>query len=116
MAGVAYEPQVMWVVKTDSCGCVFEDCECGGNDVELVLVDGEIEVYPNPASDFINIKWNEVSYDAVLSIFSLSGQELLSKTNIDNSTTLNISGLQSGFYIIQIKTKDKILIKKLQKL
>ncbi|MDD2635760.1 MAG: T9SS type A sorting domain-containing protein [Bacteroidales bacterium] len=116
MAGVAYEPQVMWIVKTDSCGCVTEECECGGSVVEKFTNELNIEVYPNPASDFINIKWNKVSYDAVLSIFSLSGQELLSKTIIDNSTSLNISGLQSGFYIIQIKTKDKILIKKLQKL
>ncbi|MBN2779001.1 MAG: hypothetical protein JXR36_15290, partial [Bacteroidales bacterium] len=34
MAGVAYDPQVMWLVKTDSCGCVEEDCECGGSEVE----------------------------------------------------------------------------------
>jgi hypothetical protein len=64
----------------------------------------ELTLYPNPASDYISIE----SKNDILSIqlFDINGRMI---SNIaPNLTNIPISQLNSGLYLIQIKTtKDK---------
>ena len=100
MAGVAYEPQVMWLVKTDSCGCVVEDCECGGSDVETFWVNNEIEVYPNPASGWVTVT---APVEDVLELYGSTGSLVL-KTNVSNGENrIALTGLQPGMYLARLK-------------
>ncbi len=73
----------------------------------------KIETFPNPASDIIQIESPEkfVYFD----IIGLSGQVYISTKFINNS--IDISGLQTGTYLINFYTSDyKIVTKKIQKL
>lgn len=85
----------------------------GGNSIftldNLALVNGgstgmkdtdapyELNVYPNPAQDVLNV--GPISGEAV--IVDLAGQEL-SEFTIENNQTIDISNLQQGYYIIKI--------------
>lgn len=71
----------------------------------------EVNVFPNPASDFINIKSNEVIKSVQL--YNASGA--LVKTENNNSSKIDISALPKGNYIISIETKSGIETKKIIK-
>ncbi len=102
MAGVAYEPQVMWLVKTDSCGCVVEDCECGGSDVELVAANNEIGVYPNPAKDVLHFNLPENTKDVKVEIYDNLGRLLITNELLGWENTVDVRQLKSGNYFVRI--------------
>lgn len=62
-------------------------------------------VYPNPASNFITIS-SELSIDANFEISDINGK-LLSKGRVENNSEIDISQLQSGFYLISISSEYK---------
>ncbi|MGS0748103.1 reprolysin-like metallopeptidase [Halpernia sp. GG3] len=57
-----------------------------------------LQIYPNPASDVLNI--TKVSNNAIYSIYNMSGQ-IAAKGNIRNNK-VQVSGLLKGIYIISI--------------
>jgi len=68
-----------------------------------------IELFPNPAFDFIRFNSNK---EDEYSIYSILGVELLrNKANIGNNI-IDVSNLSSGFYIIKIGDKITKFIKK----
>ena len=70
-----------------------------------------LAIYPNPASDFLNI--SNVSGLKQLSIQSLSGK-IISSSGFNGEQTVRIpvSGLPDGFYILRIKTTKGIIVMK----
>jgi hypothetical protein len=106
MAGVAYDPQVMWIVKTDSCGCVEVDCECGGDDVEQFTEELEIEVYPNPARDLLYLQLPENSDDAIVKVYDATGRIVQSEKLVNNQNTINIRSLTAGSYVLKVQFRD----------
>jgi len=78
---------------------------------ETDLKPFEIKVYPNPASQFIQISSNlsdTVNYE----LFNMTGQ-LLKKGTTTNNTKIDISYLTKGIYLIKAIENDKITIEKL---
>ena len=66
--------------------------------------DHQINVYPNPADDFINIlSTNPV---ARIEIISLLGQVIISENTEAQSYKLDISELNLGLYVVKVLTKD----------
>jgi hypothetical protein len=67
-------------------------------------------IYPNPTSDVVTIKSNENIEN--IEILSLEGRKIKSST----ASSMNISNLSTGIYLLQVKTKDgKIGSKKILK-
>lgn len=60
----------------------------------------EVRIFPNPASDILQLSSIEGVTD--WRILNILGQLLISKTNPE-STTIDISGLNSGTYLIRIR-------------
>ncbi len=60
-----------------------------------------ISFYPNPTSDFLNIKTD--SKIKSVSVFDMSGRKV--KTSFENNV-LNVKDLQTGTYIINVDTTD----------
>ncbi|RLD74963.1 MAG: hypothetical protein DRJ10_16150, partial [Bacteroidetes bacterium] len=63
-------------------------------------------LYPNPSSAIINIEANfiEAYENAVYSIYSLSGALVTPENPLNGRTTINISELRKGYYILRIKS------------
>ncbi len=72
-----------------------------------------VKMYPNPAKNVLNIDSN--STIEKVSVYSISGQEVLSKKPNSNSTTLQTSGLQRGTYIVRSTIDGKTTTSKLIK-
>lgn len=71
-------------------------------------------LYPNPTNGNITIKWNEAWRPQLIKIVSVAGKTLMEyDINTLGDTTLNISNLASGIYILVLdNTKTYKIIKK----
>lgn len=82
--------------------------EQNANDFNLV-------VFPNPASDHLTVKYNDLkAEDATLKLINSLGQVVIEENlNADCcSKDLNIEGLPKGIYLLQIKGKTLSEVKK----
>jgi len=69
-----------------------------------------IEVYPNPAINEINI--SNAPLSSVLEVIDMTGRKIISTTNTtENTTTINVSNLTPGVYFINTGYKLKKFIK-----
>lgn len=90
-------------LSTDSLECDFNPEDAYN------LSDINIATYPNPASEEIFISFNN-SYNEI-SIINMLGEVI--KTYSSNETSsIDISNISSGFYILQIRNQNKIIQKK----
>lgn len=71
----------------------------------------EVDMYPNPANDLVNIQTNE-NVD-VVSIFDLNGRLIYSKKPSSNALVINTAKWSSGVYTVQIQLNSGISTEKL---
>jgi len=80
-----------------------------------LIEDNTFSILPNPAKDFITIQSELVTSEPVkVDIYTVNGQNVIS-SEVLSGNTLDISQLNSGLYLLNIKTKNKLVIKKLVK-
>ena len=72
----------------------------------------EIKVYPNPATDEIFV---ENLQDGNISILNISGSVVLNQNITNNKTTVNISHLPAGMYLLKTVSKDGVSTRKFVK-
>lgn len=83
--------------------------QMGVNENEIV----DVKVYPNPTLDIIRV---DASKEIVsLSVVDLNGKQIQTKTFSSKTAALDLSGLPSGVYLLQIKTNQSIRIHKIIK-
>ncbi len=74
----------------------------------LPVVENSISIFPNPANDYIAIKWLEQQQGtADVNITDMTGRSLISKmVNINSSTPshVNIAALSTGVYFINVQS------------
>ncbi len=70
--------------------------------------EGLIKIYPNPAYGILNVE-NTSGEDITLSIFNMTGQQILQSRITEGSTVLNLDHLDSGIYFIRYLTESNIL-------
>lgn len=90
----------------------WESCQALTNSTEMVEEINHIYISPNPASDFIQI--SKLESEANVSIFSLSGQQILNQnTMVDEK--INIKNITTGLYLVKIKSGNEERVFKLIK-
>jgi hypothetical protein len=67
-------------------------------------------VWPNPASGMIHVSSGLDSRIDALRLFSITGQELFSA---EETAELNLSGIPKGTYILQIRSENQVIFRKL---
>jgi hypothetical protein len=77
-------------------------------------VAGEINIYPNPVDDQLNVSFKDMKQDhVVITLFDLNGKILIN--DIAENTTavkqLNMTFVAKGNYIIRFATKDGKFLK-----
>jgi hypothetical protein len=78
------------------------------------ISENKFSVYPNPTSDFINLKSLENNVEYMISIFDIFGKEIIN--NLKNPKQIEISSFVNGQYILKIETKDGIINERLLKI
>ena len=75
----------------------------------------KLKVYPNPVTNDLHISQPcEGNYS--VKIISIEGQCLLHETELYETAKINLKHLESGIYIIYVKTKSKVYTKKILKI
>ena len=80
---------------------------CLGLDEETANV---VSIYPNPARSTLNILF-ETNSERVITLFSVVGEKVNTKTTSGLSTTFDVSDLPSGVYMIQVESKNVTITK-----
>lgn len=72
--------------------------------------DERVAIFPNPAESVLSVSADEpMEY---LSIFDLTGREVMHLSAADTRLDVPLEGLTGGVYIIRIKTSDNQIVKK----
>ena len=77
------------------------------NQIAEVSDASSIRLYPNPATDYINIDMQN-NDNAQITISNLQGQILRRYNETSNNVLINTSELTTGLYIVTIKNQDKV--------
>lgn len=92
-------------ITTDGFILMIDDVKMLGSDFASASESSlpQISLYPNPATDYI--RFAGVPAGAVFTIYSVTGEIVQS----GSESQLNIVGLISGAYFVQIRTEDEIV-------
>ena len=77
-----------------------------------------LSIHPNPANDMINVSISNISSDIQIVVYNAVGQIVYSKDEtVENGlhTTISLSELTSGTYILQVRSAENIWTNKIIK-
>jgi len=76
---------------------------------------GEIGIFPNPATDFVNIKSYKNNLIKTVQLVNMSGQILFESNNINHSEVeMSIANRVTGVYYVRVLTENAIFTRKIQ--
>ncbi len=73
-------------------------------------MESSINIYPNPASDYITI---DTEIKVEVSIFSMTGQAIIPPSNYFPGQEISLSGIPNGTYVLTIARRYDVVVKKL---
>lgn len=82
----------------------------GSNDIDTFIASN-IQIYPNPANNFIRITSDNTIEE--INLFSLNGSLIYSDASKADESIIDISHYNPGIYIIKIISNEDIFIKKI---
>ncbi|MCC5922269.1 MAG: S8 family peptidase [Crocinitomicaceae bacterium] len=86
------------------------------SDANLTMDQMVFDLFPNPATDFVNIKVNDDSHNGIsdIVVYDLQGKEWLQEeAGGKNELKLSVSDLPAGTYLVLVKTKGAFGVKKM---
>ena len=103
--------------KSDGSGVAYgweATINCSSLGVEDVSDSFGITVYPNPASDVLNISSQKTQIQSA-SLTDAAGRKVASTKIEAQNGQINVSHLPKGVYVLTLKTKDQTITKKIIK-
>lgn len=86
---------------------------CYSNLGTTTLFKEDFTIYPNPTKGNFNINFDNSNQDFNIEIFSLLGQKVFEKENT-RSSSISVSNLQKGIYLVKITKDSKSITKKIE--
>ncbi|MDW3647733.1 MAG: T9SS type A sorting domain-containing protein [Bacteroidia bacterium] len=68
-----------------------------------------IEIYPNPARNYIKLIYPDLDQERKISLFSMKGEKLRTTIIKESENLIDIKDLSPGLYFLLIQSKDKVL-------
>lgn len=84
-------------------------------DSELFYIEDNLEVYPNPASEYVNVILHVDFKQADLQVFDMLGSLVLQTKLKTKLTPVDIRQLKTGSYVMKISVEKEVFTKKLLK-
>ena len=102
--GNTYQEEIDYLKNWTSARMLWLDANMFGSCPDLNIGENELKVqcYPNPAIDQLNITVSELQEKLTLKLFDLSGKCILSDLIINENTSLDISFVAKGSYILEL--------------
>ncbi len=79
---------------------------------ELILSD--ISIFPNPTSGILHLEFAGNNIQKIV-ISDIAGKQLIEKSEIQQNETIDLSGFESGMYILSIQTDKEMFSTKIVK-
>lgn len=83
----------------------------------VISANNELKLYPNPATDLINLKFSEIPKEKVqIQLLDINGKVIVDeKHNVTNSGLLRLEGIKvaSGSYFLRVSWDDNLLQEKI---
>jgi len=88
-----------------------------GNLIQLAQVNSLLAVYPNPVNDRVYVEMNDDDEFIIrISMYNMVGATILDKSiNNISATSLDVSGITNGVYMLKVVTDKEVYIVKLIK-
>ncbi|MDO5968331.1 T9SS type A sorting domain-containing protein [Flavivirga aquimarina] len=77
------------------------------------LAQETFKVYPNPATEKINVDLSTLSSNAAINIYDLTGKLVYKEEDLSNTLHSIEHNLKSGMYIVSVKNDNKLVTSKL---
>jgi len=84
---------------------VYVDCNVSA---EQITENEDINIYPNPASDFLQISLSQFEENSFVKFINAQGQAVLVEQLFSTETVLNINELAAGSYVVRVYCGNKI--------
>jgi alpha-glucosidase (family GH31 glycosyl hydrolase) len=79
------------------------------------LAEAQVSVYPNPATDVLNIRLEDVNHTASIELLDVSGKLVLTLTATQSNTQVPMEELSRGVYVCRISQDGRTAIRKVIK-
>lgn len=76
------------------------------------IADVQLDIFPNPATDLINYR-SDLQGELRASIYSMDGKLLFSRLKVPSSGTLQLNGVASGTYVVQLTNGERKITRKI---
>ena len=89
----------------------------GNSSVNFASIENELTVYPNPATDVLNIKIPENVQASNIVVYNTTGQVVLQEriNTTGTEVVVNFSSVDNGLYIVKLETPNKVYINRIVK-
>jgi len=104
--------QVIWVLKTDSLGCVVPGCQNVGVQEYALDMDEHLQVWPNPVSDWLNITFEPPTEFTPQGALRITVQDALGKVvlqEVFTSRPIDVQHLSAGTYHVHLSDEKRWL-------
>jgi hypothetical protein len=85
--------------------------------VEEHILESSLNVYPNPASDLINIQLDQKNnLPTEIRIIDLNGKQVLSESSVrlgHAAYQLNVSELKAGTYVLELRSETELVTRRI---
>ena len=81
--------------------------------IKPIISKNSLKIYPNPVQNILHIDLSGKT--GVLEICDISGKSVLQKQIRDNNTSIDVSGLDDGIYIVKVLSDNQISTSKIVK-
>lgn len=105
-----------WPSTTDTLSEIWIDNVAFTSTVDLEegLNESQLTVYPNPASDVVNLQIGNATAQQRVILTDLTGKTVVDKmVNGETNVQLQVGNLQSGLYILQLRQGESLTTKRL---
>lgn len=79
------------------------------NEIDLIGVN----VYPNPATEFVKIEFTDDVTEGMLCVTNVAGQKLISRSIISQQEVIDVQNFSSGIYFVTLQRSDGVITKKI---
>jgi hypothetical protein len=109
--------QDAWVIKMDSIGCDTPGCDTTVAIPEIAYknTEGELDIYPNPAHNFLNIEYPIMNDECrkIISIYDVFGRKVkeIKVPKKQQQIKVDVSKWNNGLYVAVLRNNNKIIAK-----
>ncbi len=115
VTGIALVDNDLWVIDYENKKLKKLNGYSIKSSIDEIKLGDKINIYPNPASDYITIKTNETEQNSLIEIFDDAGNLVISKVQKTKPYKVDLSKIKSGLYVLKLSLGNKYIIGKIVK-